>query len=54
MGLEETANEVFLIDLGLAQSYMVPETSQHIVESQSIKFHPGTLMYASINAQSGL
>ncbi|CAK9870617.1 unnamed protein product [Sphagnum jensenii] len=53
MGLGRCANQVYVIDFGLAKKYRDPSTHQHIPYREN-KNLIGTAQYASINAHLGI
>jgi casein kinase 1 len=52
MGLDSQANQVFIIDFGLAKRYQDPETYNHIPYIEGKAF-TGTARYGSLSALSG-
>ena len=53
MGLAKKANQVFVIDYGLAKKYRDPRTQQHIPYREG-KSLTGTARYASLNTHLGI
>ena len=53
MGLGKKANQVFVIDYGLAKKYRDPRTQQHIPYREG-KSLTGTARYASLNTHLGI
>ncbi|KAK8888966.1 hypothetical protein M9Y10_033707 [Tritrichomonas musculus] len=53
MGVNDTSNQIFLIDFGLAMFYRDPKTNNHIPYSEHNSF-AGTARYASISSLRGI
>lgn len=53
MGTGENSGTLYLVDLGLAKSYLDPDSKTHIDPRGSRKSLTGTARYASINAHFG-
>jgi casein kinase 1 len=53
IGLGKKANQVHIIDFGLAKKYRDPKTQQHIPYREG-KNLPGTARYASVNTHLGI
>ena len=53
MGLGKRANQVNIIDFGLAKKYRDPKTHQHIPYCEN-KNLTGTARYASVNTHMGI
>merc|ERR1712226_779168 len=53
IGLGKKANQVFIIDFGLAKKYRDPKTQQHIPYREN-KNLTGTARYASVNTHLGI
>jgi casein kinase 1 len=53
LGLNESANQVYMIDMGLTKRYRDPDTQMHIPWKEHKKL-TGTPRYASLNTHHGI